>query len=347
MRRSIETDISAATDELHAIVSSRLNWEKIICVKYDGYKSGGRNLIQMAMSEPSLRQPVEILVENGWVLYKSGAEDSSFVHQSHIGRVWHRVKNGELTKHRTGLIYQLENFETDRPTFGLVVVFSSMADVPNESGLARYCYRNFSSLGKHVGPGIAVLRIADIDSAVGGFYLPTTWDPDRHIKVEALIEDIADELSVVDRRVVLYGPSKGGTGALFYSLFSQLRWACVAIDPVVDDHYYESRHNDLHWTAGNLFKYRKKELFLRLADAVEPGDNESRIAIISSPRSPLCGSIQNVVESIPRSNVMFGLVDDDKIMGHADVSRRSVHITSSLINLFARDVPIGSGLFYI
>lgn len=338
--------------EVPAVVQMKLYslnpGETIVRIHHDLYERDNKNLMQIARLQSEIRPLVEWFALNGWVVYKSTNDCSYLLHQSGVGRVWHRVRNGDFVEHENGLIYSVESDDSERKVFGMVVVFSSMADPHDASGLSRYFYRNYSSIAKHVGPGVAILRIADIDSVVGGFYLPTNWDPLRHVKVNQLIREVANRMNVSDDNIVLYGASKGGTGALYHSLYSQAAWKCVSVDPVVDDHYYENQYRDSHWTGGAIFPHRKSELFDALIEGTRWENHvHPRISIVSSRRSPLFQSISVVAGSIPASAKIFAIVDDPKIAGHPDVSPRSVQFATGLINLGVRGVPVESGTYEI
>lgn len=338
--------------ELPEVVQEKLSTvntrESVVCVHHDLYEHGNQNLIQLAHVHSDVRALVEWFAVNGWVLYKSTEDRSYLLHQSGVGRVWHRVTNGDFTEHENGLIYSVEGEHSNRKTFGMVVVFSSMADPHDGSGLARYFYRNYSSITKHIGSGVAILRIADIDSVVGGFYLPTNWDPQRHVKVSQLISEVARDLGVSDENIVLYGASKGGTGALFHSLYSKVAWKCVSVDPVVDDQYYETKYRDSHWTAGAIFPNRKAELFGKAVRSIDwASHTHSKISVISSRRSPLFQSISAVVNAVPEASSVFAIIDDPNINDHPDVSPCSVQFATGLINLGIRGVHVEGGRYEI
>lgn len=298
------------------------------------------NAIRIGWSHPQLRPAVEWFARRGWYLYKASPSISSFVRHDVIPSLWHQVRDGLYSVGARGLIYTLNTDNVITQAKSMIVVFSSMSLPFDGPGLGRYFQHNFASINKHVGSNVAVLRIADLDGVVGGFYSPTTFDPDRAVKIQELISTCASQLGVGGRNVILYGASKGGTGALLHGLMSESRWACVAVDPVVDDSHYEERYNDSHWTSGGVFANRKVDLFQRAVESSCLDGSEARIFVVSSPRSPLFSSIYALVNGMLGQGVCFWQSDNPAIKDHPDVSIQTLRPVTGLLNTLTAGVVI-------
>lgn len=201
-----------------------------------------------------------------------------------------------------------------------------------------------------VGGGVNVLRIADLDGVLGGFYSPTAFVPDRIARVTRLIEETAQDLGIPDSRVVLYGASKGGTGALLYGLTNSRGWKAIAVDPVVDDHHYESVYRDSHWTSGSVFLHRKVDLFRMAVDKFNSDTNAialaapgAQVAIVTSPGSPLFGSIEALSRSIDSSRLIYLESADPAIKQHPDVSKRTLRTVTGLMNMWTSGMEVQVG----
>lgn len=210
----------------------------------------------------------------------------------------------------------------------------------------RYFEPNFKSVHKFVPDDTLVLRIADIGGVVGGFYLPTSFDPSAATKVSNLINSIIDRYGIERKRVVLYGASKGGTGSLYHAMMAGL--SCVSVDPVVDDSFYEQTYNDSHWTAGRLFPHKKEDAFRELVSLYQERERASfeSIGVVCSPRSPLFKSVIGFTENIPEESARIFVSDNPKIDSHPGVSRETLRTVTGLINCYLLGLRTEPGKTY-
>lgn len=320
-----------------ASIDEGVNFIQIAHGKHAGE---GQNFIRICAKARELRPLMEECVSGGWFLCKSSPDLSTLVRADFVPRFWHRITSGEFSVDEAGTIHTLSVDNSDRRARALIVVFSSMAETFDDASLSRFFYQNFKSLGKHLDSGFAVLRIADMDGVVGGFYAPTRFAPDRIARVESLIASTAESLGVESDRVILYGASKGGSGALLYGLSSRVGWKCVAVDPVVDDAYYESAYNDSHWTGGSIFLHRKVDLYGSLADGLLEGDSAPRFAVITSRRSPLFSQISELVQRMPAEATSFFVSPDPSISQHSEVSPKTMRLAAGIMNVWANGMDL-------
>lgn len=296
-----------------------------------------KNLMQVARASSDLRRQVFALAENGFVAYAHNFGLTKFAHLSLIPRLWEPVRTGKYSYDPAGLVYSVE--VTDGvPVEALLVVFSSMSMPFDKASLTRYFEHNFSSVKKHLPDGVAVLRIADLDGVVGGFYLPTVNYPNRSSDVDALIRKVASRLGVDFARVVVYGASKGGTAALYYGLRYGYRF--VAVDPVVDDESYEDRYDDTHWTRGNVFLARKRDIFRDLAVSSGAVKYDCGGAVVTGRGSPLYRGVENLVNLHEENGgkLFFLVSKDPRITDHPHVSIRTLRTVTGLLNVAVQGI---------
>lgn len=328
----------------------RLSGVNFLEIDHAGYGTAGSHLIRIGHRHEQFRPIVEVLAQQGWFQYKCNDSLSTFVRHSTIPKIWPRVLNGQIVVNADGLYYSVKSEPGWGEARSLIVVFSSMAMPYDGPTLSRYFEQNFSSIAKHVGGGLNILRIADLDGVLGGFYSPTTFVPDRMERVTRLIEHVAEDLGVPDSRVILYGASKGGTGALLYGLTNDHGWKAIAVDPVVDDRHYEEVYRDSHWTSGSVFLHRKVDLFRSAVDKFNFGPvaegvpiSQGRISLVTSPGSPLFGSIESLSRSIDSERLLFLESLDPAIKQHPDVSRSTLRTVTGLMNMWACGCEIQVG----
>lgn len=310
-------------------------------------RAGGDNLLEVAHWEHELRPVVYRLAEAGFGAYWSDGSVTRFVRFTHVPEFWQPVQDGTYEVAPSGLIYNVQGGETDDGgPQALIVVFSSMGGPYNKASLTRYFEWNFKSLSKHVPDRVAVLRIADLDGVVGGFYLPTCNYPRRDDDVADLIRSVAGRLGVGDDAVVLYGASKGATGALSQALKTGFR--AVVVDPIVDDRLYVERFDDTHWTEGGVFLQPKQDYFasaIRAGGTLAASPENGRISLVSSTGSPWFESIETLAGQAVDAGrgIQFLVARDSRISDHPDVSPRTLRTVTGLLNMHVQGIEMPAG----
>lgn len=303
------------------------------------------NLLHLARADEHARGLLVALAKIGYYVYTAGQGVTSFVQDGHIGQLWHSVRNGSYSVDETGLVHSLTppKIQTSHPK--LLVVFSSIGPNITNPGLSRYFTQNYQSVQKFVPPNTAVLRIADIGGVQGGFYLDTRHRPTNARFISSLIANICSENGIDSTSVVLYGASKGATGALYHGLTSKYR--TVAVDPILSDEYYENHFGDTHFTRGGIFPRSKQDVF---ADAIErylqdaeasPGS--THLSVITSSRSPQYEYISNILGHPLRDHVALFNTKNPHINDHPDVSPNSLDLAVTLMNTFFYDLGLSPG----
>lgn len=167
----------------------------------------------------------------GYSLYYNTENESRFIRHDRIRYHWPAIKDGSFSVTDDDIVYTFEQPPSERVD-KIVVIFSPINSKPR---LSRYCWPSFSKLMKFIPPNTAILRIADVGGVKGAFYLDTTAQPHNGDAVHNLIAATFAEYSLENSDVVLYGASKGGTGATFHGLRGG--WNFVAADPILSDEW--------------------------------------------------------------------------------------------------------------
>lgn len=216
----------------------------------------------------------------------------------------------------------------------LLVVFSSIADFPFNASLSRRMFfKNFSTISKYIPKNTYILRIADIGGVLGSFYLNSNADASFENKVQSLIRKVQRETGVSDNEVVLYGSSKGATGALYHGLKMGLK--TLAVDPIVSDEFYIKTYNDLHFVEGAFPKY-KQDKFNSLMS-----ENKDKkldfIKIVTSSNSEQYNYIENIVLSSNKTINSY-VFSNPNIKNHPDVSEQTLNFATAMLNNLLYDI---------
>ena len=291
---------------------------------------GEQNFIRLARLDEATLDVLRQLTAKGFLAYKFANEAqamTSFVSAATAASFWTKTPGLDIREHG-GVAYRLD-LPANGPARRLLVIFSSMSatDQVFEAGFsARYFAPNMRQARKYMPWDTAILRIADLGGVVGAFYTDTIGQPDNEARVSALVAKVIADLAISHNNVVLYGASKGASGALLHSLRLGLNLVCV--EPILADDYYVRTHRDSHFTQG-LFPQDKRELFTHLLSTTE--DDASRIVILSR-RSPQYPYIRQVaMDSLMAPRIGFIDVQDPAIQDHPDVSPATLGLQVTLL----------------
>ena len=225
------------------ILSPRIDWnaEKIII-----RTNSELNLLELAIDNANFYDLYTSLLKHDYMLYFHVMEKSYFIKRKLIYLIWHR----------RDLLSAGETFYTIEKPFSirrgqrnkLVVLFSSMPHADNaiSPNIAERCFfRNYPSLVKYLLPNTYVIRIMDCNLTCGSYYLNTSNYPDFERDIQNIIRTVAYNFSVANNDIVLFGISKGGTGALYHSILGN--YHAVVVDPLFSLSKYNTE-GDSHFT---------------------------------------------------------------------------------------------------
>ncbi|TGD30929.1 hypothetical protein EB835_10740 [Brevibacterium sp. S22] len=295
--------------------------------------------MKIALSDERAKLLLQRLTNLGYSLYYHADGESRFIRHDRLRHHWPAVKSGAVSVSDSGIFYTLEE-PSSRQVDRLVVVFSP---VSSRARLVRYFRPSFATLRKFLAPNTAVLRVADIGGVKGAFYLDTTALPENGLNVHRLISDVAARFAVPRDSVVIYGASKGGTGAVYHGLAGG--WRYVAVDPILSDVWYEDYKNDYHFTAGGTFPRPKQEVFSELFTEItrDRGVSEPGSVLITSSRSPQFAYTSELIEPLLKRMTIFDS-QNSGIVKHPDVAPKTIYAQVMAINSLLLGVEIPAGI---
>jgi hypothetical protein len=278
-----------------------------------------KSLISTATSDDEARDLVMGLATRGFYAFRHTQGVTKFMKREYITAHWSAIQEGPLQVSENGIVYEYQpalNGDTQR----LIVIFSPINSTVR---LDRYVWPSFASLQKFVVPGTAILRVGDLGGVKGAFYLDTTYEPSNAGDVSRLIADIAASEGVESDKILLYGSSKGGTGALFHGLSNG--WKFVSVDPIVSDEWYELNEDDYHFTSGTVFPRHKQEVFGELVQQAVDGKlpDISGGCVVTSWRSPQYDYIGEALMPLADSLTFFDS-GNPEIKKHPDVAPKTI-----------------------
>ena len=304
----------------------------------DEFKSESDNLITESRREPKAKELLMKLANKGFYLYMTKENKiSSFVQHKLLNRLWNPIKEKQYY-FENDLVYSIEN-PTIVNNVNLLVVFSSISDKMYQSSLHRYFTKNFQNIGKYINPNTVILRIADLGGVTGSYYLDNKYIQDNESKIQHLISKIA--LKYEARKVVLFGVSKGGSGASYHGLLGNYDF--VAVDPILSDEYYLIKYKDLHFVDGisDISKLDKFKILLksRKYSLVNNG------SIITSENSPQFKYIDNLILQSSSKEFSIFVNNDPSIQDHPDVAPKSLFLITTLINNSLNNVYVDKKIY--
>ena len=334
--------LSGSSDELQNSISEL----KPGYVNVSHPESGDRNLIRVAYHDDHARGILSTLANNRFYLYQHAEGQSQFVRADVIPQCWGQVADGKLLVNEDNLVYSYTPPKVGSLETKLLVIFSSIYSSIFASGLDRHFTENFPKARAYMTPETGILRIADFGGVVGGFYLPTTADPEAGKKVQRLIDDVASRHGIKRDAITLYGASKGATAAVYHGMTGNFRF--VAVDPIVSDEHYETKYRDSHFTGSGIFPISKQALFANIVEeALTTGsasNGHGRWVVICSERSPQYKYIDEILIQKMKSNMFFLNSLHPDITDHPHVAPKTMTWAIMFLNMSLNAFPIEAGL---
>lgn len=311
---------------------------KFFHVEHKEQQNSNQNIIEISKSNPNTKKVVVDLANAGFMAYVLRDGITSFVHHSVIRNLWLPVKNKEYSISADNVVYLYEDADISINKH-LVVMFYPVAPNPNSASLNRYFPSNFKTLSNYLSKNYSILRIADVGGISGSFYMNTNFNKSNERNIQNLIKDVAEKNGIDRNNIIMYGASKGGTGALYHGILGG--YALVSIDPIVDDEHYINL-GDLHNVNG-IFPDSKREKF---SDLLLPEKIMSKITIITSHNSEQYPYITLATDKIKDHICLFNNISP-KIKTHVDVAPNSIHAILSALNSFSFGIPHTAGVYNI
>lgn len=285
--------------------------------------TGENNLITLARTNETAYKMYKELLSRDYVMYFFDQGISKFQKRKYVNELW---KKKDLQQHN-GIYYTVTAPQERRynklEANKLLVLFTCMPEKSEHDGYhlrARMFPQFFSGIDKSLVKNVHIMRIMDLNASVGSHYVKTTNYPEMEDDIQSAIQKVARELDVNDEDIVLYGASKGGTGAILHG--SALDYKSLAVDPIINLEYYNKK--DYHF----LVNLREVDLSDRLNQSLE--NSKRKKYIICSPT--ISFNYDNVQKINKHNTVKIIELIDEHIKKHSDVSKSSVPLQLMVIN---------------
>lgn len=285
--------------------------------------TGEHTLITLARSNEIAYEMYKELLRRDYILYHFDQGVSKFYKRKNVNDLW--VKK-DLQQYN-GIFYtltgpkqrRLNKLEPKR----LLVLFTCMPEKDEQNSAAlrtRMFHQFFSEIHKSLVKNVYIMRIMDLNASVGSHYVKTINYPEMEIDIQLAIEKVVKELNINKDNIVLYGASKGGTGALLHG--SVLGYKSLSVDPIVNLENYNK--TDYHFLEG----MREVDLSCQLNENLQK--NQYKKYIICSPSVKF--NYENIQKINQHASVRVIELQDEHIKRHSDVSKNSIPLQLMVIN---------------
>ncbi|CAD5901919.1 conserved hypothetical protein [Carnobacterium maltaromaticum] len=283
------------------------------------------NLLVLAQKFQNTYRMYKDLLKNDYILYFHDKEQSFFCKRTLFEHLWQRkdlIKEGSL-------FYTLEHPTANKVTTlqekKLLVIFSCMPPTEQHytQSAADRCFPSFFPLiSKNLVKDITIMRIMDLNLSHGSYYISTSNYPEMEKDVQNAIKKVALSNSVNSEDIVLYGVSKGGSGALYHGSLNDYK--VLSVDPIISSEKYNEK-DDYHF----LVDARKIDL---------TNDINENLGKCSKRKYIICN--ENVefnykkIKELDSSKVRVLSIKDDTVNYHHEVSKNTVPEQLAILNGF-------------
>jgi len=250
-----------------------------------------------------------------------------YVLHGNRGAAYRFVKRTELKSQfpiYEGVHYRIISPKESKKYFGnhLLVRMLSFGVHEKTSIFKRNFQFDFRNLKDSIAKNTYILEIGDINLIGGSFYTNTKNFPDYEQRIQELISKTAQKYNVSADNIVIYGASRGGTGAVLHGALGNYKF--VGVDPVINDAqwYYPF---DSHFVGG----VREVDLTDKVSDALNNYSRPKDEGFILSTSN--VGLTFSSHLRLPLSK--FSLLDlGYHLFDHADFNGKTVPTQLSYIN---------------
>ncbi|TGD34755.1 XcbB/CpsF family capsular polysaccharide biosynthesis protein [Leuconostoc mesenteroides] len=275
------------------------------------------NVLKISRQNGNIRALLQNLVSNDYTLVQNQDKENVFVQRSSLSKFLPKMVLNQNIRKYYEVFYTIEKKikrDANAPQ-RLIVIFSSM---PSESAyfssnfLDRTFVKHFPTIQNLVVPNTHVLRIVDSNLMYGSHYVNSVNFPNYERRIQGLINKVSKNLLVKKENIVLYGTSKGGTGALVHSLIGNYK--SVSIDPIINANEYNNKMRDIHFIKNN----RTQSLVTKINELKSGGNNNIVI------RSPQVHFNYQITHQLKNSRIQFYDQKNSSIKNHKEIGRNSV-----------------------
>lgn len=284
------------------------------------------NFLQLARKDHEIYNTYKELLANDYILYFHQNTISKFYKRQYVQELF---KRDDLRRHKD-VFYTLDspigrklNEEVPKK---LLVIFTCMPDAKRyDSSLIpnRMFPKFFEGIERSLVKNVYTLRLMDLNVSHGSHYISTTNYPEYEDDIQSTILNVMDELNIDRDNVVIYGGSKGGTGAIYHGTALDLN--TLAVDPIVNIGG-ALEQNDRRF----LKNLRNEDLVPQINEHLKESNSFTKYVICSE-------NVELYYKQtcrIDADNINKVNLKDEHITSHPEVSRNSVPEQLTILNNF-------------
>lgn len=290
------------------------------------------NLLMLAQKFKNTEKMYQELLKNDFILYFHEKDQSYFCKRYLFEHLWKRkdlIKEGSLF---FTIDEQNENKMTTLQRKKLLVIFSCMPTMEkyNSHTAAERCFVPFfPSIARSLVKDVLIMRIMDLNLSHGSHYISTENYPEMENDIQNAIKKVAFDHLIDVEDIVLYGISKGGTGALYHGALAD--YNVLAVDPILSVEEYNQDGN---------------QHFLKNLRRIDLTDDLNR-NLEKCSRKKIIISNENITFNYKKINeltvdkVNLVSIQDNTVNHHTELSKNTIPEQLSLLNgLFSENFSI-------
>lgn len=280
-----------------------------------------QNILQFSRKDKLVRSLLEFLVSKDYTLVNFINQTNVFSKREFLSKYIPDSILGLSVLNYDGVFYTVEEKikKDTNASNKLLVIFSSMPgskEYYSSKFEERSFVKHFPTIQKLVVPNTNVLRIMDSNLVYGSHYINSNIFQNYEDDIQKIILKVSDELNVSKDDIVLYGTSKGATGALVHSLIGNYK--SVTVDPILNAQEYNDNMNNIHYIKNN----RVQNLIPKINELIRSNPKAKNHVLI---RSPQVQFNYNVTKQIVDNNcIKFYDQNNSNIRSHAEIGKNSV-----------------------
>lgn len=282
------------------------------------------NLIQIARKNKDVYKTYKELLENDYILYFHQKTISKFYKRSSVSELFQRK---DLLQHK-GVFYTLDKPNgrklNNKVNKKLIVIFSCMPNKQTyDSSLMpnRMFPKFFEGIERSLVKNVYTMRIMDLNCSHGSHYISTTNYPTFEEEIQESILKVKEELEIDESDIVLYGGSKGATGAVYHGCAMDLK--TLAVDPILNI------GGELEQNDRRFLKHLRRENLVPDINQYLNQSNEFQKYIICSEQVEMYYKVTSLLE---RDKIKMLNILDPHIKYHPNISRNTVPEQLTILN---------------
>lgn len=284
-----------------------------------------KNLLELTLENDEVYMMYKSLLFNDYILYYHNEQKSKFCKRKLFQHLWTR----DDLNYDDGIFYSIEEPKDNKISNSqekMLVIFDCMPvqeDYYSDILSRRIYHKYFENISKSLVKDVTIMRIIDLNLSHGSHYVKTINYPSMEDDIQRVIKKEMEERNISKSDVVLYGASKGGTGAILHASIGDYK--CLATDPILDLHEYNYKQKvrDLHF----LEDFRKENIVDEVNQYLQKGSFKK--VIIGSENVPFNYERINQLnaETLVKLNFKY-----EQITKHAEISRNTVAEQLAILN---------------